>query len=68
MAQVFAIGDVVNDEERKAIAWLKEKLPDDYFIIHKNIIFFLKKFNNSNNSSRLKNQTIIKVILPYIYH
>ena len=35
MAQVFAIGDVVNDEERKAIAWLKEKLPDDYFIIHK---------------------------------
>lgn len=34
MAQVFAIGDVVNDEERKAIAWLKEKLPDDYFIIH----------------------------------
>ena len=34
MAQVFAIGDVVNDEERKAIAWLKEKLPDDYFVIH----------------------------------
>lgn len=34
MAQVFAIGDAVNDEERKAIAWLREKLPDDYFIIH----------------------------------
>jgi serine/threonine protein kinase len=34
MAQVFAIGDAVNDEERKAIAWLKDKLPDDYFIIH----------------------------------
>ena len=38
MAQVFAIGDVVNDEERKAIAWLKEKLPDDYFVIH-SIVF-----------------------------
>ncbi|AEP29398.1 methylation-associated defense system protein kinase MAD6 [Brumicola nitratireducens] len=34
MAQVFAIGDAVNDEERKAIAWLKDKLPDDYFVIH----------------------------------
>jgi serine/threonine protein kinase len=34
MAQVIAIGDAVNDEERKAIAWLKEKLPDDYFVIH----------------------------------
>ena len=34
MAQVFAIGDVVNDEERKAIAWLKDKLPEDYFVIH----------------------------------
>lgn len=34
MAQVIAIGDAVNEEERKAIAWLKEKLPDDYFVIH----------------------------------
>ncbi|MFL9777821.1 methylation-associated defense system protein kinase MAD6 [Vibrio cyclitrophicus] len=34
MAQVFAIGDAVNDEERKAIAWLKGKLPDDYVILH----------------------------------
>ena len=34
MAQVFAIGEAVNDEERKAIAWLKDKLPDDYFVIH----------------------------------
>lgn len=34
MAQVFAIGDAVNDEERKAIAWLKNKLPDNYFVIH----------------------------------
>ena len=29
MAQVIAIGDAVNEEERKAIAWLKEKLPDE---------------------------------------
>jgi serine/threonine protein kinase len=34
MAQVIAIGEAVNDEERKAIAWLKEKLPDDYYVIH----------------------------------
>lgn len=34
MAKVIAIGEAVNDEERKAIAWLKEKLPDDYYVIH----------------------------------
>ncbi len=34
MARVSAIGDAVNDEERKAIAWLKDKLPNDYFVIH----------------------------------
>ncbi len=34
MAQVIAIGKAVNDEERKAIAWLKEKLPNDYYVIH----------------------------------
>lgn len=34
MAKIIAIGDAVNDEERKAIAWLKEKLPDDYYVIH----------------------------------
>ena len=34
MAQVFAIGDVVNDEEQSHRLVKKEKLPDDYFIIH----------------------------------
>lgn len=34
MARVVPIGNAVNDEERKAIAWLKEKLPADYFVFH----------------------------------
>ena len=34
MAEVIAIGEAVNDEERKAIAWLKEKLPANYYVIH----------------------------------
>ena len=34
MAQVIAIGEPVNEEERKAIAWLRDHLPDDYYVIH----------------------------------
>jgi len=58
----------VNSQRLRKQYGMQKEGKDKYFIIHKNIIFFLKKFNNSNSSSRLKNQTIIKVILPYIYH
>ncbi len=34
MASVISIGDPVNDDERKAIAWLRDHLPDDYYVIH----------------------------------
>ncbi|MCC5789789.1 MAG: protein kinase [Opitutales bacterium] len=40
MAQITRIGDPSNDEERKAIAYLAQHLPDDYRVLHN---FELKK-------------------------
>ena len=34
MAKVFAIGQPVNDSERKAIAYLRDHLPNDFTVIH----------------------------------
>ncbi|WMP19482.1 methylation-associated defense system protein kinase MAD6 [Thiothrix lacustris] len=34
MAKVIAIGQPANEEERKAIAWLRDHLPDDYYVVH----------------------------------
>ena len=34
MAQIFAIGEPVNESERKVVEYLGENLPDDYLIFH----------------------------------
>lgn len=34
MAKVIPIGQPANQEERKTIAWLRDHLPDDYYVVH----------------------------------
>lgn len=53
MAKVIPIGDPVNEAERRAIAHLRDTLPDNYSILHNFEVIRNEELNQDSSCAQL---------------